>query len=89
MMNGGVAPGGIIRTADCDTAVTCAVISVLWIYYPAWRWLYVLAVLAVALGLIGANYHFVSDVIAGGFVGISSGWMLTSLWKAHEHVRRK
>ena len=35
-----------------------------------------LAVLAVAIGLIGANYHFVSDVIAGGFVGISSGWML-------------
>jgi membrane-associated phospholipid phosphatase len=70
------------------TAVTCAVISVLWIYYPAWRWLYVLAVLAVALGLIGANYHFVSDVIAGGFVGISSGWMLTSLWKAHEHFRK-
>lgn len=70
------------------TAVTCAVISVLWIYYPKWRWLYVLAVLAVAIGLIGANYHFVSDVIAGGFVGISSGWMLTSLWKAHERVRK-
>jgi membrane-associated phospholipid phosphatase len=66
------------------TAVTCAVISVLWIYYPKWRWLYALAVLAVATGLIGANYHFVSDVIAGGFVGISSGWMLTALWKAHE-----
>jgi membrane-associated phospholipid phosphatase len=70
------------------TAVTCAVISVLWIYYPRWRWLYALAVLAVAVGLIGANYHFVSDVIAGGFVGISSGWMLTSLWKAHEHFRK-
>ena len=70
------------------TAVTCAVISVLWVCYPAWRWLYVLAVFAVAIGLIGANYHFVSDVIAGGFVGISSGWMLTSLWKAHEHVRK-
>ena len=27
------------------TAVTCAVISVLWIYYPAWRRLYALAVL--------------------------------------------
>ena len=70
------------------TAVTCAVISVLWIYCPKWRWLYALAVLGVAIGLIGANYHFVSDVIAGGFVGISSGWMLTSLWKAHEHFRK-
>ena len=71
------------------TAVTCAVISVLWIYYPKWRWLYVLAVLAVATGLIGANYHFVSDVIAGAFVGISCAWMLTSLWKANEHFRRR
>ena len=70
------------------TAVTCAVISVLWIYYPAWRPLWALAVLAVAIGLIGANYHFLSDVIAGGFVGVSCGWMLTSLWKAHEHFRK-
>ena len=67
------------------TAVACAVIAVLWFYYPAWRMFYVLAVLAVAIGLISGNYHFVSDVIAGGFVGVSCGWMLTSLWKAHEH----
>jgi membrane-associated phospholipid phosphatase len=70
------------------TAVTTAVIAVLWIYYPKWRWLYVLAVATVTIGLIGANYHFVSDVIAGGFVGVSSGWMLTSLWKTHEHFRK-
>jgi membrane-associated phospholipid phosphatase len=67
------------------TAVTCAVMTVLWIYYPRWRPLYALAVFAVGIGLIGANYHFLSDVIAGGFVGVSSGWMLTSLWKGHEH----
>jgi len=66
-------------------AVTCAVISVLWLYLPAARTLYALAGLAVAIGLIGANFHFLSDVIAGAFVGISSGWMVTSLWKAHEH----
>jgi membrane-associated phospholipid phosphatase len=66
-------------------AITCAVISVLWIYYPVARTLYVFAGLGVAIGLIGANYHFLSDVIAGAFVGISSGWMVTSLWKAHEH----
>ena len=66
-------------------AVTCAVISVLWLFFPAARVLYALAGLAVAIGLIGANYHFLSDVIAGAFVGISSGWMVASLWKAHEH----
>ena len=31
------------------------------------------AVLAVGIVLTGANFHFLSDVIAGGFVGISSG----------------
>jgi membrane-associated phospholipid phosphatase len=61
--------------------VTAAVVSVLWIAYPKWRALYALAALAVAVGLVGANYHFFSDVIAGGFVGTSTGWMVATLWK--------
>jgi membrane-associated phospholipid phosphatase len=64
------------------TAATCAVISVLWMLYPKLRPLFALAVLAVAVGLIGANYHFLSDVIAGGFVGSSTGWMTVALWQA-------
>ena len=65
------------------TAVTCAVISVLWIMFPKLRPLCALLVAAVAVGLIGANYHFLSDVIAGGFVGTSSGWMTVELWRAY------
>ena len=64
------------------TAATCAVVSVLWIMVPKWRPLYALAVLAVAAGLVGANYHFLSDVIAGGFVGASTGWMTVALRQA-------
>src|SRR6516165_9843920 len=37
----------------------CAVISVLWIYYPKFRVIYALVVAAVAIGLLGADYHFV------------------------------
>ena len=66
-------------------AVTCAVLSVLWFFYPAWRTVYVIVGVPVAAGLVGANYHFVSDVIAGSFVGISIGWMLTSVWNATGH----
>jgi membrane-associated phospholipid phosphatase len=51
------------------TARTLAVAGVVWIAYPRWRWFCVLAVVLVALGLVGMNYHFVGDVIAGGFVG--------------------
>jgi membrane-associated phospholipid phosphatase len=66
------------------TAATCAVISVLWIMYPYWRPFYGAIVLAVAVGLIGANYHFLGDVIAGGFVGTSTGWMTVAIWRARQ-----
>jgi membrane-associated phospholipid phosphatase len=62
-------------------AAICAVISVLWLCYPKYRWLYGLCVATVAIGLIGANYHFLSDVIAGGFLGISIGWIAVALWR--------
>ena len=65
-------------------ALTCAVASVLWIAYPKLRALWALVVLAVAVGLIGANYHFLGDIIAGGFVGVSTGWMLMAMWKVRQ-----
>ncbi len=71
------------------TTAICAVISVLWISYPRWRVVYVLCVAAVAIGLLGANYHFLSDVIAGGFVGVSTGWMTISLYDAGSRWRRR
>lgn len=59
---------------------TCAVISVLWICYPRFKPIYLLAALAVTVGLVGADFHFLSDVIAGAFVGASTGWMATVLF---------
>ena len=64
------------------TTSTCAVIGVLWFCWPKFRPLYVLIVATVAVGLIGANYHFVSDVIAGAFGGLSVGWIAVRLWEA-------
>lgn len=68
-------------------SVTCAVISVFWIYYPRWRPLYAVVALAVAAGLIGADYHFLSDIIAGSFVGASAGWMVTVLVEQRAPLR--
>ena len=62
------------------TAAVCAVVSVLWICYPRFRVLYAAAVAAVTIGLIGADYHFLSDVIAGGFVGTTIGWFALLLY---------
>ena len=71
------------------SAVTCAVLAVLWMFYPKLRAIYLLVFIAVATGLIGANYHFLSDIIAGAFVGISTGWMATALWHARRPVLEK
>lgn len=63
------------------TTSICAVMAVFWICYPRWRPLYALAVGAVAIGLVGADFHFLSDVIAGSFLGISVGWITVALWE--------
>jgi membrane-associated phospholipid phosphatase len=59
--------------------VICAVASVLWIYYPKFRALYALVIAAVAIGLIGADYHFLSDIIAGSLLGTITGWFAVAL----------
>ena len=64
------------------TAAICALTSVLWICYPRFWPLYLALILAVSIGLVGADYHFLSDVIAGAFVGTSTGWMLVAVWRA-------
>lgn len=62
------------------TTAVCAVAAVLWFAYPKLRPLWVLMVIAVGVGLIGADYHFVSDIVAGGFLGASTGWLAVVLW---------
>ena len=64
------------------TAVTCAVVAVFWLSYPRYRPLYAAIVAVVAIGLIGANYHFLSDLIAGGLIGWLTGWIAVLLWDA-------
>jgi membrane-associated phospholipid phosphatase len=55
------------------TARTFAVLSVVWIAYPRWRWLCVIGCAAVMIGLVGMNYHFVGDTIGGAFLGAVTG----------------
>jgi membrane-associated phospholipid phosphatase len=63
------------------TTTVCTVMTVLWICYPRFRPVYALCMAAVAIGLVGANFHFLSDVIAGGFLGLSAGWLGVALWE--------
>ena len=64
------------------TTAVLAVMSVLWICYPKFRALYALVVVAVVIGLLGSNFHFLSDCIAGAFLGASTGWIVVVIWEA-------
>ncbi len=62
-------------------AAICVAMTVLWITYPRLRVLYAFAIATVALGLILSNYHFLSDVIAGGLLGVGIGALAVALWE--------
>ena len=56
------------------TTVTFAAMSVLWRWLPArWRWLAAAPCVLVVVGLLGMDYHFLGDVVAGAFVGSVCG----------------
>ncbi len=56
------------------TTVTFAAMSVLWLSLPQWRWFAALICLLVIIGLLGMDYHFFSDIVAGAFLGSWCGW---------------
>ena len=70
-------------------AMICAVIAVLWVYFPAARTFYVVAILTAGAGLVVANYHFLSDVITGSFVGVTCAWITMSLEAALNETRKQ
>ncbi len=55
------------------TTAISAFAGALWFLWPKLRWLGVVLVLAVAVGLLGADYHWLSDIIAGAIVGGATG----------------
>jgi membrane-associated phospholipid phosphatase len=65
-------------------AVAAVVLFVVWILFPTKRILCGIGIVAVDLGLVALNLYFLSDVVAGSFVGISTGLFTLALWKAIE-----
>ena len=72
---------GYVAFPSGHAVAVCAVLSVLWICYPRFRVLYALCMIAVAIALVAANFHFLGDVIAGGFLGVSAGWLTVAIWE--------
>ena len=63
-------------------AAVAAIVTVLWIFYPTTRVLGTMCLLAVSFALVMLDYHFLSDVIAGAFLGISVSIFFVALWRA-------
>ncbi len=63
------------------TTMAFTVAAVMWWRYPAWRSPFLAFGIGTALGMIVVGLHFPSDVIAGAFLGITSGDFATSLGK--------
>jgi membrane-associated phospholipid phosphatase len=55
------------------TTMVLILVAVYWVACPRSRPLGVAAAICIAVGLVGMNYHFVSDVVAGGFLGALVG----------------
>ena len=60
----------------------CAIMSVFWVMWARFRPIYAICIATVFIGELGANYHFVSDLVAGGFLGFSVAWLIIALWNA-------
>lgn len=55
------------------TAAITAFAGALWVLWPKLRWLGIVLSLAVVIGLLGADYHWLSDIIAGAILGGTTG----------------
>jgi membrane-associated phospholipid phosphatase len=62
------------------TAAVCAVAGVLWITYPRFRLLYLAGAAAMAIALVAGDFHFLSDVLGGGFLGVSVALLVLGAW---------
>ena len=60
----------------------CAIMSVFWIRWSLFRPMWAICIGLVFVGQLGANYHFLSDLIAGGFLGSSVGLLIIAFSNA-------
>jgi membrane-associated phospholipid phosphatase len=61
-------------------AVMMAILSIFWMFWPRYRLLYVAIMLLLCLVLVVGSWHFISDVLAGAFLGASAGVAVRACW---------
>ena len=61
------------------TTMIAAPVAVLWSRLPRWRPILAIPVALVVVGLFGADYHFVGDMVAGLYLGMACGFGAVAL----------
>ncbi|CEG57743.1 phosphatase PAP2 family protein [Legionella fallonii] len=61
------------------TTVVVALCAAIWVLYPKLRILSVLGISSIVIGLVGMDYHFVGDCVAGFFIAVTTVNILTYL----------
>src|SRR5450631_2287434 len=56
-------------------AVFAAFFATVWLYYPRCRLISIGLMLVLAVALVATDYHFLSDVIAGAYLGLISTFL--------------
>lgn len=69
------------------TAYISGPLCVLWMRVPRLRWLWGGLIFLVMLGLVGAGYHFISDVLAGLVTGMLAAWGTLALMPGYQGRR--
>lgn len=66
------------------TSVVATPATILWLVWPELRVAGAAIVAVVVVGLIGGNYHFVSDIVGGLFLGVAVGLGIAGLMLSPE-----
>jgi membrane-associated phospholipid phosphatase len=83
--------GGFFRAAHGEdysfpsghSVLVAAILVTLWRYYPRWYPLYIATMAVVTILLLAGNWHFLSDIVAGGLWGAAAAHVTALLWRRH------
>jgi membrane-associated phospholipid phosphatase len=83
---------GGLRWPSGHTASNVALVSTLVAFYPDELWIALVgypAALAIGIGMIEGDYHWLSDVVAGALMGHVIGWVIGAEFRAAYDAQRK
>ncbi len=66
-------------------SVVATTATIFWLVWPELRVVWAAIVAIVVVGLLGGNYHFVSDVIGGLYLGVAIGLEIAALMLSPKH----